>query len=68
MILLSKRLEISIIDPDKSKTIPEKVIQANLVDSYYIKLCKTVRTSSSIKGINFCHLLDLFINTKDCIC
>ena len=43
------------------------MIQANLVDSYCTKLRKTIRTSSSIEGINTRHLSDLFIDTKDCI-
>ena len=66
-ILPPERLEISTIDPDKSKTTPERMIQANLVDPYYTKLRKTIRTSSSIEGINTRHLSDLFIDTKDCI-
>ena len=63
-----KRLEISSIDPDKNKTTPERVIQANLVDPYCTKLRKSIRTSSSIEGINTCHLSDLFVDTKNCIC
>ena len=43
------------------------MIQANLVDLYFTKLRKTIRTSSSIEGINNRHLSDLFIHTKDCI-
>ena len=67
MILLPERLEISSIDPDKSKTTPEKVIQANLVDLYCTKPCKSIRTSSSIEDINTCHLSDLFVDIKNCI-
>ena len=66
-ILPPEKLEISIIDQEKSKTTSERVIQANLVNSYYTKLRKIIRTSSSIEGINTRHLLDLFIDTKDCI-
>ena len=43
------------------------MVQANLIDPYYTKLRKTIRTSSFIKSINTCHLLDVFIDTKDCI-
>ncbi len=68
MILPPKRLEISSIDPDKSETISEKVIQANLADPYCIKLCEIISTRSSIEGINTCYLLDLSINTRNCIC
>ncbi len=67
MILLPERLEISSIDPDKNKTTPEKVIQTNLVDPYYTKLRKSIRTRSSIEGINTRHLSDLFVDTKNCI-
>ena len=66
-ILLPKKLEISSIDPDKSKTTPERVIQANLVDLYCTKLRKSIRTSSSIEGINTRYLSDLFVDTKNCI-
>ena len=66
-ILPPKRLEISSIDPDKSKTTPERVIQANLVDLYCTKLRKSIRTSSSIEGINTRHLSDLFVYTKNSI-
>ena len=37
------------------------------MDPYYIKLCKTIRTSSFIEDINTRHFLDLFIDTKDYI-
>ena len=66
-IFLSERLEISTIDPKKSKTTLERVIQTNLVDLYCTKLCKIIRTSSSIESINTCYISDLFIDTKDCI-
>ncbi len=67
-ICLHERLEISFIDLDKSETIPEKVIQENLTDPYYIKLCKTISTHSSIENINTCYFSDLFIDTRGCIC
>ncbi len=67
MILPPKRLKISSIDPDKNKTTPEKVIQANLVDPYCTKLCESIRTRSSIEGINTRHFSDLFVDTKNCI-
>ena len=67
MILPPERLEISSIDPDKSKTTPERVIQANLVDPYCTKLRESIRTSSSIEGINTRHLSDLFVDTKNYI-
>ena len=63
----TKRLEISSIDLDKSKTTPEKVIQTNLADLYYIKLCKTISTHSLIEGINTYHLSNLSIDTRGCI-
>ena len=43
------------------------MIQANLIDFYYIKLCKIIKISSSIEGINTRHFLDLLIDTKDYI-
>ena len=67
MILLSERLEISSIDLDKSKTTPERMIQTNLIDPYCTKLRESIRTSSSIEDINTHHLLDLFVDTKNCI-
>ena len=67
MILLLKKPEISTIDPNKSKTTLEKVIQAKLVEFYYTKLYKTIKTSSFIESINIYHLSDLFINIKNCI-
>lgn len=36
-ILISEELEISSIDPDKSETTTEIVIQTNLADSHCIK-------------------------------
>ena len=66
-ILPPERLEISSIDPDKSKTTPERVIQANLVDLYCTKLRESIRTSSSIEGINTYHFSNLFVDTKNCI-
>ena len=56
------------MDPDKIKTISEKVIQAILVDFYCTKLRKTIKTSFFIEGINIRHFSDLFIDTKDYIC
>ena len=47
---------------------PERLIQANMVDFYYTKLHKTIRTSDFIEGINTCHLSYLFTGTKDGIC
>ena len=44
------------------------MIQANLVDFYGTKLCKTIKTSFSIEGINTRYLSNLLIDTKDCIC
>ena len=44
MIFLPKKLEISSIDLDKSEITLEKVIQANLADYYYIKLCEIIST------------------------
>ncbi len=67
-ILPPERLQISSIDPDKSETIPEKVIQANLADPYCIKLCKTISIHSPIESINTRHLSDLSINSRGCIC
>ena len=43
------------------------MIQANLVDLYCTKLCKSIRISSSIEDINTCHFSDLFVDTKNCI-
>ena len=68
MILPPERLEISCIDLDKSKTTFKRVIQANLVDLYCTKLRKSIRTSFFIEDINPCHLLDLFVDIKNCIC
>ncbi len=67
-IFLPKRLEISSIDLDKSETSLKKVIQINLTDLYYIKLCKKISIHSVIEGINTCNLSDLSIDTRGCIC
>lgn len=61
-------LEISFIDQEKSKTTFKKVIQVNQVDFYYIKLYEIIKTSSLIKSIITHYLLNLSINTNDCIC
>lgn len=45
--------------------IPEKVIKANLVEFYYIKLCKTIRTSFFVEDINSCHFSDLLVDIKN---
>ena len=66
-ILPPERLEISSIDPDKSKTTFERVIQANLIDPYCTKLRKSIKTSFFIEDINTCHLSNLFVDTKNCI-
>lgn len=63
-MLLPKRLEISSIDLNKPKTISKRVIQANIVDFYYTKLCKSLRTSFFIKDINTCHFSDIIVDTK----
>lgn len=55
------------MDLDKSKTTLEKVIQINLVNLYFIKLCKIIKKSSFIEGINTCYFSDSFIDTKNCI-
>ena len=67
MILPPERLKISSIYSEKSKTTPERVIQANLVNSYCTKLRKSIRISFSIESINTCHLSDLFVDTKNCL-
>ena len=67
MIFLPEKLEINSINLDKNEKIPKKVIQANLTDFYYIKLYKTILSYSLIKSINTYHLLNLSINTRDCI-
>ena len=64
IIIPPKKLKISSIDPDESETTSEKVIQVNLSDSYYIKLCKTISSYSPIENINICHFSDLFIDIK----
>ena len=38
-----------------------------MVDFYYTKSCKTIRTSLSIEDINTYHISDLFIDIKNCI-
>ncbi len=63
-ILPPKRLDISSIDPDESETTPEKMIQANLIDPYCIKLRKTISTHSPIEDINTRNLSDLSIDTR----
>lgn len=67
MIFPLKGLEISFKDSNKDKTIFERVIQVNLVDLYYIKLCKIIKMNSSVEYINTYNLLDLVTNTKNCI-
>ena len=64
MILLYERLEISSINLDESETILEKLIQTNLVDLYYIKLCKIILLYSFIENINTYHFSDLSIDTR----
>lgn len=68
MLFPSKKAEFSSINLNNCQTIFEKVIQANLVDHYYIKLCKNIKTSSFMGGINTCHLSKLFIDTNNSIC
>lgn len=43
------------------------MILVNLINSYYMKLYKVIRISSSIKDINTCHLSDLSLDTNNCI-
>ena len=67
MIFLSEKLKIGFINPNKSKTISEKIIQVNLADFYCINLCQIISLYSPIKNINICHFSDLSINTRDYI-
>lgn len=67
-ILLPKWLQISFLYWNKNKTTFEKVIQANLVNVYYIRLCKSIKTCSLMKYINTFHLSCLVIDTKNYIC
>lgn len=67
-IFLPKKLEISYIDIKYSNTIFEKVIQANLFNTYYMKLYKIIKTSFSIEDINIYYLSDLAININNYIC
>ncbi len=66
-ILLSKRIEISSIDLDKSKTTSKKVIQANLTDLYCIKLRETISPYFPVDSINTFYLSDLSIDIRGCI-
>lgn len=61
MIFLFKKLKISIINQDQSKTTFEKVIQVNWINFYYIKLCKIIKTSFLIKVIIIYHFLNSVI-------
>lgn len=67
-IFLFEKLEISFINIIKSKITSEKVIQANWVNLYCIKLLKIIKISFPIASIITHHLLNLFIDTNDCIC
>lgn len=67
MIFLPKKLEISSINFNKSKTTPKKIIQTNLAGFYCIKLHKILSTDSLIEGINTYHLLNLLIDNRGCI-
>ena len=55
------------MEVNHANTIPEKVIQANLLDSYYIKIRKVLVTGSpSTEKINPCHISDLSIDDNRC--
>lgn len=56
------------MNPDNSKTTPIKVFEAKLMQIYYKKLCKSIKTSSFIEDINTYHLADLLDDTKSFIC
>lgn len=36
-----------------------------MIDSYYMKLCETIKTCLFIEGINTCYLSDLFIDINN---
>lgn len=56
-------MKISSIKVNYTNIISEKIIEVNLQDPYYIKLCKALKTGRiSINGINFYYILDLFID------
>lgn len=44
------------------------MIQVNLVDFYYTKLYKLIRTSSFIKSVNTDQISDLFVYTQNWFC
>lgn len=68
MIFLLEKLEVSSKALDKSEIIPIRVIWANLINFYYIKLCKTIKTNSIIENIYSYYLLSLAIDINNCIC
>ena len=67
IICLFLRQKISFLDVDKSKTTCKKVIWANLLNFYYIKLCKIIRTNFFMESFNTYYLENLFIDIKNYI-
>lgn len=64
-ILPTEKLEISSKIPDKSEKLSETVIQVNLIEFYFPKICESIRSSFFIKDINSCYSLNLFIDRKN---
>lgn len=67
IIFLAKKVKISFIKEEKNCNIIEQVIQANLKDNYYSKLCNVSKTSYSLEKIILHHFFNILVNSKNCI-
>lgn len=66
-IFLLEKWEISFIDIVKSYIAPKNLIQVNLIESYYMKLQKIIKTSFLINSIKTFLFSNLIIDTYNCI-
>lgn len=64
--LSCRKSEISFIEK-KNHTIGQQVVQANLKDSYYSKLCNALKTGYPIEKMNLYYFSDFSIDLKNCI-
>ncbi len=65
-ILPAKRLEIISIEREDN-TMIDRVVQANLEDSYYSKLRHSLKADYPTKEIDSRHFSDLSVDLKNCI-
>ena len=68
ILLPGKRLGINTVSEGGNSTLIKNVVKANLEEDYCSKLCHSLKTGQLAKKIDFCHLSDLLVDSRNSLC